>query len=151
MSSVCKLRTVLIQMRKLHGSNASCQCLRASRKEMEPPGQCPAKNTTAFRWCAWWQSRNPEGARIAVGRKEMLLLSFIFAHHFCRWKDVQNLLSILYRLVKANNVKSNCFLKVPWYFTGRIGFKIFFLVFHTRIGFKILWKAKIWDCGAAFV
>lgn len=39
---------------------------------------------------------------------------------FCQW---------LYRRVKANNIKSNCFVKVSLYSTG--------------IGFKSLWKAKI--------
>lgn len=74
-----------------------------------------------------------------MGRKEMLFLSFIFTHHFCRWKeDLQNLLSMAIQASSGKQRKIKlCFVKVSLYSTG--------------IGFKILWKAKIGDSAVAFV
>lgn len=107
---------------------------------MEPLGQwqmCPAKNTTAFRWNTWWQGRNAGGVRIAVGGKEMLFLPSIFTHHFCRWKDLQNLLSIAVQESQGKHQIRLCFVKVS--------------LCSTMIDFSILWKAKIWDSAVAFV
>lgn len=74
-----------------------------------------------------------------MGRKEMLFLSFMFTHHFCRWKeDLQNLLSMAIQASSGKQRKIKlCFVKVSLYSTG--------------IGFKILWKAKIGDSAVAFV